>query len=90
VWIDADGDGHYSSPAASAERALRRLGGNADEAPEVEALVDLLSSCDSAVAIQLLVQAQQLWGDRYPDAVGRIPALVPRHQELLQSLLERP
>lgn len=87
IWIDCDGDGAYSSPAETAEAALEDLPTGVLGEPQFGYLASTLGACDEAVAIQLLIQAQRRWGEKFPEAVPQLPKLFPAHQDVLQSLL---
>jgi hypothetical protein len=87
VWIDADGDGVYRSPAEIAERACDKVRLDAQGMPILADLAGRLSDCDEAVAVQVLVEAMDRWGASFPDRIAQIPTLCPRHRTALSELI---
>ena len=87
VWIDADGDGKYTSPAETARLALDGVSIDPVKGPRIHELAELLTICDAAIAVQVMVLAKNRWAAEYPDKLKLIPALASRHQELLIPLL---
>ncbi|MGB0952800.1 MAG: CehA/McbA family metallohydrolase [Planctomycetota bacterium] len=87
IWLDVDGDGHFSSPAETAESALEDLPTDVLGKPQFGFLASTLGHCDQAVAVQVMVLAQRRWGAEHPEAVAQLPKLFPAHRDHLQSLL---
>jgi hypothetical protein len=88
VWIDSNGDGKYQSPADTARLALDQVTVHPTKGPRVHELAPLLTSCDAAVAIQVMVLAKSRWSANYPDKLKLIPALASRHKDWLLPLLD--
>lgn len=88
VWIDVDGDGKYSSPAATAKLHLDEVVIDAANGPLIQSLAAVLSNCDSAIAVQVMAQAKQRWGVDYPDKLELIASLSSRHEARLLDLLD--
>ncbi|MDP7061314.1 MAG: CehA/McbA family metallohydrolase [Planctomycetota bacterium] len=88
VWIDADGDGKYTSPAITAKKHLDEVIIDPDKGPQIQSLTSLLSNCDSAIALQVMAQAKQRWGDDYPDKLALIPTLSSRFKAGMSDLLD--
>jgi hypothetical protein len=84
VFLDADGDGTYKSPRASASTLLAHAGNNADKQWEV------LSRVDDGIASQMLdliyeaadPQVKQAWNDRLQKASSERPLF----REFLDSI----
>ena len=87
VWIDVDGDGKYSSPAATAAAACDAVRPSPQGTPQLSDLEDILRSCDEAVAIQILLAAQDRWGETMQDMLQLIPSMSPRHAAALSEIL---
>ncbi|MCP4091843.1 MAG: CehA/McbA family metallohydrolase [Planctomycetes bacterium] len=88
VWIDADGDGKYTSPAATAKLHLDEVVIDAERGPQIHTLAKLMSTCDSAIAVQVMAQAKQRWGADYPDKLELIASLSSRYKARLLDLLD--
>jgi hypothetical protein len=89
VWIDANGDGKYQSPAETARLALDQVTIDAAKGPQIAELAPLLTTCDAAVAVQVMVLAKDRWQAEYPDKLKLIPALASRHKDRLLPLLDQ-
>ena len=84
VYLDADGDGHYSSPFAQAQAALARAGESLD-AQWAAAL-----AAEDAVAIQMLSLMRQRWpAEKQADLERRIRA-AGEQRPALRDYIEYP
>lgn len=88
VWIDVDGDGKYTSPAATAKLHLDEVVIDSVKGPQIHTLAGLLSTCDSAIAVQVMAQAKQRWGADYPDKLKLIASLSSRYKARLLDLID--
>ncbi|MCP3916851.1 MAG: CehA/McbA family metallohydrolase [bacterium] len=91
IWLDGDGDGRYTSPRETAEAMLGGGGGGGggggDGAIAVSDIEQALSTCDDAVAIQVLSAARNEWMAATEERVRR--AAGPRAREgLIERYLE--
>lgn len=89
VWIDGNGDGKYQSPAETARIALDGVTIDPLKGPQMHQLAALLTTCDAAVAVQIMVLAKDRWQAEYPDKLKLIPALANHHKNRLLPLLDQ-
>jgi hypothetical protein len=82
VFLDGDGDGRYSSPLKTAQKILQR-GGSGEK--EIEAA---LTTCDSAVGIQLLTLAQDVYMEESRAKLQRAGGFAAELNQRLRAFLE--
>ncbi len=87
IWLDANGDGVYQSPAETAAKALNQVDKGPKGQPQITDLAGILNHCDRAIAIQVMVQAQLRWEASFPQLVAQIPMLSSRHRPALEAVL---
>jgi hypothetical protein len=82
VFLDGDGDGRYSSPFKTAQKMLQRGGSGESE------IQTALTTCDSAVGVQLLTLAHDVYMEEARGKLQRAGGFAAELSPQLGAFLE--